>query len=390
MRHRDRRFGAQSHAPRRVAPCIQDVGRLRLNGIKSMLVFKEGGLNVIDLFSGAGGLSVGLAAAGWQIALAVENNRYACATYRHNHPHTPILEQDICSVDFAPWRGNVDLVAGGPPCQPFSVAGHQRASADERDCVPHFIHVVATVQPKAFLMENVAGLATLRNKVYLHTIIKDFQDLGYVVTYAVLDAAHYGVPQYRRRLIIVGMREAVFIFPAPTHGPGTHQPLVTARTALANVPPSTPNQAIVTYAKKPVLRPSPYAGMLVNGGGRPINLDEPCQTIPASAGGNRTPIVDQTGIFAAYHQYLLAGGKPKQGVVQGVRRLTVHEAARLQDFPSDYTFIGPTSAQYRQIGNAVPSGLAQAVGAQLMLALSEPQRYQHQRTKPPLEQLAML
>lgn len=326
-------------------------------------------MRAIDLFSGAGGLSIGVQAAGFQIVLAVENDRYASTTYRRNHPETHVEGQEITKVNFQSWVGMIDLVAGGPPCQPFSVAGNQRAAEDERDCVPHFIDVVELLQPRAFIMENVAGLTTSKNRKYLEQVILRLQSLGYFVNAEVLDAAYYGVAQFRRRLFVVGLRNQLFKFPKPTHGPGTSQPLVTAREVLLNTPHDEPNRAIVTYAKKPILRPGPYDGMLVNGGGRPINLDEPCQTIPATAGGNRTHIIDEHGVFPDYHRYLLSGGEPKTGVVEGVRRLTVRESARIQGFPDDYVFTGPSSSLYRQVGNAVPPRLAEVVAREVYACL---------------------
>ena len=259
-------------------------------------------------------------------------------------------------------RGKIDLVAGGPPCQPFSVAGHQRAHEDPRDCVPYFTKAVDTLRPRAFVMENVAGLALRRHRTYLATAIERLATLGYRVSAMVLDAADYGVPQHRKRLFVIGVRGKVPLrFPVPTHGLGAAKPHVASANAIRNAPKDLANRAIVTYAKNPVLRPSPWDGMMVNGGGRPINLDEPSQTIPASAGGNRTHIVDETGVLVEYHRYLCNGGVPRSGLVAGVRRLTVAESAMLQGFPRDFRFSGGQSARYRQVGNAVPPPLAAAI-----------------------------
>ena len=323
-------------------------------------------MRCIDLFSGAGGLTRGLHAAGWETIGAVEYDAAAAATYRANFPSVDLFVSDVREMTFELWRGEVDLVAGGPPCQPFSVAGLQRAAVDPRDCVPEFVRAVASIAPEAFLMENVANLANPRHTGYLRMITRSLEKLGFVVRTKVLDAADYGVPQFRRRLFVVGMRGQAFRFPEATHGPGRGLAYADSRSAVANAPSDEPNRAIVTYAKKPVLRPQPFDGMLVNGGGRPINLDEPCQTIPASAGGNRTHIVDEAGVLVEYHAHLMEGGEPRQGIVEGVRRLTVAESAAVQTFPPEHVILGRTSARYRQIGNAVPPRLAEAVAAALL------------------------
>ncbi|KAF0209329.1 MAG: Cytosine-specific [Actinobacteria bacterium] len=323
----------------------------------------------IDLFCGAGGLTLGLRQAGWETAAAVEYDVSACTTYRHNFPEVDLMHGDVRAVDFAQFRGAVDLVAGGPPCQPFSVAGNQRAHDDPRDCIPEFVRAVREIQPPAFLMENVAGLASRRHHSYLRFVLEQLHALGYSVVERVVDAADYGVPQHRKRLIVVGLRSGTFAFPEPTHGPGRQYPHMTAGQALHGTPDDEPNRAKVTFAKKPVLRKSPFAGMLVNGGGRPINLAEPSQTIPASAGGNRTHIVDADGVLVDYHGYVQDGGTPACGVVEGVRRLTVRESARLQSFPDDFEFLGPQSARYRQVGNAVPPLLGRVMGQELQSQL---------------------
>jgi DNA (cytosine-5)-methyltransferase 1 len=318
----------------------------------------------IDLFSGAGGLSSGLEASGWKMVASFELDSEACITYKKNFPEAELHSVDVQSVDFKKYKG-VDLVAGGPPCQPFSVAGKQLATKDPRNMVPQFVRAVREIKPKAFLMENVAGLLTAKHRGYSVNVASSLEELGYKVFVKVLCAYDYGVPQRRNRVFFVGIRKGEFGsfgYPLPTHGENAVRPYVTSGEALLNVPEDTPNNAKVTYAKKPVLRPSPYAGMLVNGQGRPINLNGPCHTIPATAGGNRTHIVDENGVLVDYHQSLMAGALPREGQVEGVRRLTVRESARIQSFADDFIFTGKRSAQYRLVGNAVPPLLAKAVG----------------------------
>jgi len=279
------------------------------------------------------------------------------------------MYSDVRDVDFRQFSG-IDLVAGGPPCQPFSVAGKQLSSYDPRDMVPQFIRAVKDASPRAFLMENVPGILTQRNILYTKKVIAQLEDLGYIIRYKQLLASRYGVPQNRARVFFVGIRPGeTFSFPEPTYGPGTSQPFVSAGEALQNVPDCQPNLAIVTYAKKPILRRSPWAGMLVNGQGRPINFVEPSLTIPATAGGNRTHIIDPQGVLLEYHRYLIAGGRPRSGIVEGVRRLNLRESARLQSFPDDFVFAGTKTKQFTQVGNAVPPLLAAAVGEALIQSL---------------------
>lgn len=321
----------------------------------------------VDLFSGAGGLSLGLKQAGWSTTLACEFDAAAAATYRANFDNEVVC-RDIRQVDWSTLAGKVHLVAGGPPCQPFSVAGSQRASADSRDMLPEFVRAVRQIRPVLFLMENVAGLVSSRNSEYFAATLDELTSLDYEVTWKVLDAADYGAPQSRKRVIVLGSRRGRVSHPEPTHGLGRTR-RVPSGAFVAAEPYGVPNRAITTYAARPVLRPSPWAGMLVNGGGRPLNLEEPSPTIPASAGGNRTHIVDALGVLREYHAHLVAGGTPRSGVVQGVRRLTVQESARLQTFPDGFHFAGKHSAQYRQVGNAVPPLLGKALGRCLLAAV---------------------
>lgn len=329
-------------------------------------------LTAVDVFSGAGGLSLGLQAAGWQVSAAIEFDGSAVETHRQNFDGVEHLDCDVRAIKFKRFQG-IDLIAGGPPCQPFSVSGKQLGAVDVRDMVPEFVRAVREARPRAFMMENVAGLAGSKFDGYLLEQIQSLYDLGYVVFSRVLLAADHGVPQNRKRLFLIGMRcdqaRSGFAFPDPTHGIG-RKPYVTVKEALRGVPDDIPNQAKIVFCKNPVLRRSPYAGMLFNGKGRPLNGEGLGHTIPASAGGNRTHIVDPNGLVREYHAHLMAGKRPRKGELAGVRRLTVRESARLQSFPDNFVFAGRQSSRYSQVGNAVPPKLAEVVARQILNALS--------------------
>jgi DNA (cytosine-5)-methyltransferase 1 len=321
----------------------------------------------IDMFAGAGGLSLGLKMAGWDVQAALEIDVDAVLTHRANMPEVHHLCDDIQDVDFNVFK-NLGLIAGGPPCQPFSVSGKQMGMLDARDMVPQFVRAVKEARPTAFLMENVQGLSAPKFSSYLNSKIDELTELGYDVHKAVLNAADFGVPQNRFRLFIIGVPIGhPFVFPVPTHGPKSKagKAYVSVREALKNVPEDDPNTAKIVYAKNPILRKSPFAGMLLNGQGRPLNWDAPSHTIAASAGGNRTHILDAEGQLLKYHQYLQGGGSSYSGEVPNVRRLTIRESARLQTFPDWFDFSGKRSRQYSQIGNAVPPLLAFAVAKAL-------------------------
>lgn len=319
----------------------------------------------IDLFCGAGGLSLGLEAGGFQSVLGVDANVDAASTYRAAFPKAWIKAQSIDQIDFKQWRG-IDLVAGGPPCQPFSNGGLRLASRDCRDMLPQFVRAVNEARPKAFIMENVAGLLAPRNRGYLDAILGQFDDDYTLLPPRIINAADYGVPQKRLRLVVIGVRGGRVDFPAPTHVPGRQ---VSAGTVLRRdhcIGEANPSK--VVYARTPDLRPSPYAGHLFNGGGRAINLDLPAPTILASAGGNKTHFVDQLELVPAYHKHLWDGGRPRRGSLDGARRLTVRESALLQTFPETMQFAGSRSSQYTQIGNAVPPRLAEVIGSSIARA----------------------
>lgn len=323
----------------------------------------------LDLFAGAGGLSLGLQRAGFTVAAAIEQDRDAATTYAAAHPDVHVMRTSVEEVDFSPWRDGIDLLAGGPPCQPFSTGGKRLGKSDPRDAMPAMLDAIRIVRPRAVLIENVAGLASAKRRPYFLWLLAALEAQGYSVASRVLDATEYGVPQHRRRLLIVGLRRGSFVVPTPTHGPGRGRGLVTVEMALRDVDPGSPNPSPVVYAKRPHVRPSLHSGLLFNGSGRPLDLHAPSPTILAIAGGNKTHFVDTRGVAERYHRHLLGGGRPRAGRVGGAVRLTLAQSAALQSFPPDMTWAGRRTVRFRQVGNAVPPLLAEAVCLQIAAAL---------------------
>jgi DNA (cytosine-5)-methyltransferase 1 len=319
---------------------------------------------VLDLFAGAGGLSLGFAAAGFDVVAGAEWDRDACDTFAKAHPGAAVHDGDIGAMSFRHLRGEVDVVVGGPPCQPWSNGGKRLGAADPRNGWPAFLRALDDVRPVAFVAENVAGLASARRRPFLASLQEEVRAAGFTVHARVCNAADHGVPQNRRRLFVVGVRRGRFAFASPRRG----SPVPAGRVIGAQSH-GVPNRSVVTYARNPDLRPRPYDGLLFNGGGRPIDLTRPAPTLLASMGGNKTPWVDTFGVVPEYHAHLRAGGAPRVGAVPGARRLTVEEAARLQTFPDAVTFAGSRASCYRQVGNAVPPLLAAAVASALAAAL---------------------
>ncbi|WP_289017853.1 DNA cytosine methyltransferase [uncultured Ornithinimicrobium sp.] len=332
----------------------------------------------MSLYAGSGGMDLGFVRAGATPVWANELNVDAARAYMgqaslgRGHMHVgDILEQSWPSPHAA------ELVVGGPPCQGFSVAGRMDPEDPRSQHVVTFLDMVERVQPQAFVMENVKALAANRRWEGVRTALSErAKQLGYVTQMWVLNAADYSVAQARERMFLVGTRKDL----DPPSVPRKHDKRLTVRAALQHLPPhgNEGNAGIcmakITFAKNPVLRPSPYAGMLFNGQGRPLRLDGASNTLPASMGGNRTPIIDEVALrtgsrnwIEGYHQHLMAGGAPYAGATPSqLRRITVQEAAALQTFPPGTVFSGTQGAQYAQIGNAVPPNLAFAVASSVL------------------------
>lgn len=327
-------------------------------------------------------MDVGFARAGFNILWANDINEDACKTYEANHDNI-IRCGDIDHYlnEIEDYKG-ADLVFGGPPCQGFSVAGKMDPNDIRSQQVFRFMDVVEKVKPKAFVLENVKALGVLdkwqpiREKLFSRA-----HELGFdYIKLVVLHAVDYGVPQKRERMFFVGIKDAKGI--SQVNGiesyldrykkkPKKVGEIIKELGRAGSASNPRICKAKITLASKPVMRKSPYAGMMFNGAGRPMNPDDYANTLPASMGGNKTPIIDEGHIFDGqpswiekYHQQLLDGYEAKYADAPSfLRRLTIDEALRIQTFPDDYIFVGRNSSIYCQIGNAVPCGLAFAVGS---------------------------
>lgn len=353
----------------------------------------------ISLFSGAGGMDVGFNAAGFDVVYANEINKHAHASYIANLGPHAVLGDIYSQIDAMSSFSSVDCVFGGPPCQGFSVAGKMDPHDERSKLVRIFMDVVALVRPKIFVMENVKGLASLEKfKEVRKELYRAAEAIGYSWDLVILNSKDFGVAQARERMFFVGYLGETKIKLAQ-RSQKYRRTEVSTKSAILHLGhqgtalnPKTCNAA-VTLAANPVLRKSAYAGMLFNGLGRPLNPAKPCATLPASMGGNKTPIIDEEHYFGSgnswveeYHTHLMDGGDPFdwKSTPTFIRRLTLAEAKVLHSFPSDFVFKGPVSSVYTQIGNAVPCKLAKVV-ARSMLDLLDGKEVSAEPTEEQLE-----
>lgn len=306
------------------------------------------------MFSGAGGLDLGLIRAGHEIVWANDADEDCVRTYRRNIGEH-IVAGDIRRIT-ARDIPDADLVVGGFPCQGFSCANLLRSEADDRnELYLQFLRVLRVKRPRYFLAENVRGLLSLSGGRVMEMILSDFRGAGYHVDYQVFDTADYGVPQRRRRVIIIGRRldfaDGLWpAFPAPTHAEDpapTQQKWVSIGAALKGIPEpemalGIPNHVCSRYK----VTNRNFTGH------RRTDPDRPSPTILARGNG-------KGGVCALQHP-------------GNHRRLSVRESAIIQTFPSDFEFVGSLNSTYRQVGNAVPVLFAQRLGEALRLIASAP------------------
>jgi DNA (cytosine-5)-methyltransferase 1 len=301
-------------------------------------------MNVVSLFSGAGGLDLGFNWAGHNIVWANDLYKDAVDTYRKNLGDHIVLA-DIASIDSKDIP-DADIVIGGFPCQGFSVANTKRHTGDKRNALYlQLLRVVKDKRPLFFLAENVKGLLNFNHGEVIRMIVKDFESVGYKVKYKLLNAADFGVPQQRERVIITGVRNDIdfeYEYPSPTYSKEGSLFLPHWRTvgeALRGIPdPDTPNDLSNHVYSKYKVEISNYIGH------RYIDPNLPAPTVTGRGD-------EKGGVVVLHHP-------------NNKRRMTCRELATIQSFPIDYTFSGSMSSVYRQIANAVPPMLGKAVASQ--------------------------
>lgn len=341
-------------------------------------------LIAIDLFAGAGGLSLGLGQAGFEVVMAIDNDAVAVRSYREalgNHILCAPIEE-VSATELMRRAGVVagecDLLAGGPPCQGFSLQRRGERVDPRNRLVLDFIRMVEEVRPRFFLMENVSGLLSKHGRPFLEEFNQRVARLGYVIHVELLNASNFGVPQRRQRALLVGERSAGskprFCFPTPLEGR-----VRTVRDAIADLP-SPPDDgsehpSIANHYREARLSPLNIERIkhVPQGGGRthlPEHLQLACHRNNA---GHRhldvygrlawdEPSVTLTARFDSFTR-----GRFAHPVEH--RSLTIREGARIQTFPDTFRFFGSREDQARQVGNAVPPLLAQALGTAILETL---------------------
>lgn len=337
----------------------------------------------IDLFAGAGGMSIGIERAGFKLVAATDWDHWSCETLRANHPDILVEEGDITHIDlddFSTRLGvdTVDLIVGGPPCQGFSQLGKREKEDPRNQMWRQYMRFVEHFKPKIFVIENVPQLLASDEFIGIR---ETAEKLGYTIREKVLHAADYGVPQKRKRAIIIGSRIGVPEHPEPTHTGEVERhllnqhlmPWATVKDAIGDLP-LTPDDKNLHIGRNP----TPFSlkrYMCVPEGGNRFDL--PVELMPDCWKNKPTGSTDVFGRLSWSKPSLTIRTeffKPEKGRYlhpKAHRPITPREAARLQTFPDDYVIVGSYTQVSKQIGNAVPCKMAEAIGTKL-LQLLEP------------------
>ena len=301
----------------------------------------------VSLFAGAGGLDLGFENAGFKTIWANDFDHDACETHKL-WSSAKVVEGDIGKVDFSTIPDS-DIISGGFPCQGFSLAGPRKIDDSRNSLYRYFVELVRQKQPKIFVAENVKGLLTLGGGQIADAILSDFSDKGYNVTISLVNAADYGVPQDRQRIIIVGVKKEYgkkFVMPEP------FDKQVTLKEALKDLPDPKDDEVCM----------APYSSRYMSRN-RKRGWDEIAYTVPAMA--------KQVTLWPGSPDMIKLGTDEWKFGEGKTRRLSYKEAAAIQTFPKDMVFCGDLTSKYKQIGNAVPVKLAEVVAREVYRMLQE-------------------
>lgn len=315
-------------------------------------------MRVLSLFCGCGGMDLGFERAGHKVIWSNDNYKWACETYSKNFSIEPVRE-DIRKVEHFP---DSDIVIGGYPCQGFSLAGNRNVFDKRNYLYLEFARVLEAVQPRFFVAENVKGVGTPFKSAprALDIMERRFRSCGYRVVSELLNAKDYGVPQDRERVFIVGVREDLhkeYAFPKRSHGRRPLKPQVTLRQAIGDLPPPEDGEYYdhtgfsSRYMSRNRIRGWDEVSFTIQANGRHVPLHPSCPLMKRME-------QDKWEFTADIGKY---------------RRLSVRECARIQSFPDEFQFEGPLNSKYRQIGNAVPPLLAQAIASELKALVKTPE-----------------
>ena len=345
----------------------------------------ENVLNCIDLFCGCGGLSLGFEKAGINVLVGIDAWQDAITTFNYNHKNSKGICADLSTLEPSEIEKelngkSVDLIIGGPPCQGFSVAGKRIVDDVRNKLYKNFVRFVEYYKPKAFMMENVPNILSIGGGIVRDSIVKDFSELGYKVVYQVLTASNYGTPQNRRRAVFVGFKNG-FEFKFPER---TVEKLITSSEALSDLPENSledgtsyPIASNCDYQKLMRCNSSKIYNhqitehsertkkiiALVPDGGNYKNLPEELQQ-------TRKVHIAWTRLNSQKPSFTIDTGHRHHFHYKWNRIPTVRESARIQSFPDDFIFLGTKTSQYKQVGNAVPPLMAEAIAKKIMESLN--------------------
>lgn len=322
--------------------------------------YMRASLTSVEICAGAGGQALGVERAGFDHLAVVEIDPYAVKTLRANRPEWNVIEGDVLEFDITPFSKDLDLLAGGVPCPPFSVAGKQLGADDERDLFPRAIELTALSRPKAVMLENVRGLAQPRFASYRSQLISELEELGYRVFWELATAADFGVPQLRPRFVLVALQEPYaeyFAWPEPLD-----------------------RYVTVGEALEPLMAERGWPGAR----SWAANADSIGPTLVGGSKKHGGPDVGPTRAREAWRKLGVRGTSiadeapgPDFPIDPNVElpRLTVRMGAVLQGFPPDWDWQGGKTAAWKQVGNAFPPPVAEAIGRSIAAAISmEPLR----------------